>query len=248
MSNRSNEPWIFRPLDRRYRPVVVWLIAGAIGAIVLVAVLAAVLSPHSHGRLVTLPTADRGASPSLRAAAEALGYHPTPHSDAIERKPAWTSGPPSAGLLSIGSTAPDFVLPTPTGTRVHLAALRGRPVLLEFFATWCPHCAAEAPHLRQLHATSHAAFVSVNADSENAASVFAYHVWFGLPFPALVDTGKRTVSWPASGPIGPVSRSYRVKTFPTFYVLDSRGRIVWRSAGEQPDAKLRQELLRATVS
>src|SRR5262249_14314730 len=154
---------------------------------------------------VTLPAADRTASPALRSAAEALGYRPTAHSDAVERRPAWTAMPPSSGLLPVGSTAPDFALPTPTGTRVHLAALRGRPVLLEFFATWCPHCAAEAPHLRRLHVSSHAAFVSVNADSENAASVFAYHAWFGLPFPAVLDVGKHSVSWPTDGPTGPVS-------------------------------------------
>jgi len=149
--------------------------------------------------------------------------------------------------LPVGSTAPAFSLRTPAGTSVRLADLRGRPVLLEFFATWCPHCAAEAPHLRRLYAQTDAPFVAVNADSEDAASVFAFHVWFGLPFPALVDTGTHTVSWPASGPAGPVSSAYRVSSFPTFYVLDRRGRIVWRSAGEQPDAKLRQELRRATA-
>jgi peroxiredoxin len=244
MSSRPTEPFGFRPLGKS-RPVVVVLLAAALVGIVLVAVLAAVLSPHHRGHFVTMPAADRKASPALRSSAEALGYRPTASSDTTERKPASAAAAPIGGLLPVGTTAPDFALPTPTGEHVRLSRFRGRPVLLEFFATWCPHCAAEAPHLKRLYATSRAAFVSVNADSENAASVFAYHVWFGLPFPALLDARDRTVTWPADGPIGPVSSRYRVFSFPTFYVLDRRGRIIWRSAGEQPDAKLRQELTRA---
>jgi len=248
MSRQSGEPWVFRPLGRRARPVAAVLLAAAVVGIVLVAVLVAVLSPQRPGRTVVLPAADRNASVALRAAAASLGFRPAPASDATERLPASAAAPPTPDLLPVGSTAPGFALRTPTGKRVALAGLRGRPVLLEFFATWCPHCAAEAPHLRRLYASSHAAFVAVNADGEDAASVFAFHAWFGLPFPALLDVGKHSVSWPSSGSAGPISRRYLVTSFPTFYVLDAHGRIVWRSAGEQPDAKIRMELLRATVS
>ena len=48
--------------------------------------------------------------------------------------------------------------------------------------------------------------------------------------------------------LGTVSASYRVRIFPTFYVLDPRGRIAWRSDGEQPDALLRRELLEAAAA
>jgi hypothetical protein len=53
------------------------------------------------------------------------------------------------------------------------------------------------------------------------------------------------VTFPEHGPIGPVSRRYGVSLWPTFYVLDPRGRVVWRSGGEQPDALLERELRRA---
>jgi peroxiredoxin len=249
MNERPIEPVTFRRLGKG-KPVVVVLLALSIVAIVLIAALAAVLAPTHKGRRVTLPPADRAASPALREAASALGFRPTRHADSTERKPASAAPDPPSGLLPIGTVAPDFALQTPVGKTVRLSALRGRPVLLEFFAAWCPHCAAEAPHLRRLATAfaKRASFVAVNADSEDAASVFAFHAWFGLPFPALVDAGSHPVKWPGHGRVGPVSSRYRVGSFPTFYVLDARGRIVWRSAGEQPDAKLRQELDRATVS
>ena len=91
------------------------------------------------------------------------------------------------------------------------------------------------------------AFISIDGNSDDAPSVFAYHVWYGLPFPALLDHGDRTVTFPEHGPIGPVSQKYGVSFWPTFYVLDSRGRVVWRSGGEQPDALLARELRRAIL-
>jgi hypothetical protein len=86
----------------------------------------------------------------------------------------------------------------------------------------------------------------VNADGEDAASVFAYHRYFGLQFPALLDPSGRPGSFHDQGSPGPVSTAYRVQAYPTFFVLDPRGRLVWRGDGEQPDALLRQELARAS--
>ena len=95
-----------------------------------------------------------------------------------------------------------------------LASLAGKKVMLEFFATWCPHCVAEAPHLSKLARTfgKNVAFVSINADSENAASVYAYHRYFGLPFPALVDPGRNPGDFNNPGGLGRVSAAYHVGT------------------------------------
>ena len=147
-----------------------------------------------------------------------------------------------------GRNAPPFTLETPTGRKVSLDDYRGRTVLLEFFATWCPHCAAQTPYLRELAKSmdpSKYAFLSINADGEDAASVFAYELYFGLPFPALLDPSSDPGSFSSPGSAGPVSAAYEVGYFPTFYVIDPNGRITWRSDGEQPTALLRQELRRA---
>ena len=89
------------------------------------------------------------------------------------------------------------------------------------------------------------AFVSINADSENAASVYAFHRYFGLPYPALLDQGTQTGSFTQPGASGPVTSEYHLQSFPTFYVISPTGRITFASDGEQPDALLRQELLQA---
>jgi peroxiredoxin len=236
--------------SRQTRFVLLLALVGVFIALVVVGVLLAHSS--SKPRVVTIPKADRNASPALIRAAQRVNFHP-PKLDGvgkIEDEPASAAKILTKGLFPIGAHAPDFTLRTPTGTRVGLRDLRGKAVLLEFFATWCPHCNAEAPHLKELYAKlprSKVAFVSIDGNSDDAASVLAYHIWYGLPFPALLDQAGRTVTFPEHGPIGPVSRKYGISLWPTFYVLDPRGRVTWRSAGEQPDALLARELRRAIL-
>src|SRR5262249_43649364 len=124
---------------------------------VLVALIAGgILLAHSStkARVVTIPKADRNASAALLRAAERVNFHP-PKLDGVgkvEDEPASAAKILTKGLLPVGAQAPDFTLRTPTGTSVSLRDLRGKAVLLELFATWCPHCNAEAPHLKQLSA------------------------------------------------------------------------------------------------
>ncbi|MFO7773981.1 MAG: redoxin domain-containing protein [Dehalococcoidia bacterium] len=59
------------------------------------------------------------------------------------------STPPHAGVApSVGHVAPDFILPTLEGEAVELSQLRGKWVLINFWATWCPACVAQQPHLQ----------------------------------------------------------------------------------------------------
>jgi peroxiredoxin len=200
-----------------------------------------------------ISAADRAAPAALVKAADAVHFRPTtePGVGLIEKQPAWAGDRTSSpSLLPVGSTAPDLTLKTPEGATVRLSDLRGKAVLLEFFATWCPHCDAEAPHLRALYASlpkSRYAFLSVNADSENATSVFAYHRYFGLRYPTLLDPSSEAGSYYHPGGAGPVTMRYRVRVYPTFYVLDPSGRIVWATDAEQPDALLRRELAMAAA-
>jgi thiol-disulfide isomerase/thioredoxin len=194
---------------------------------------------------------DRSASAKLRAAAAAVGFHTStePGVGLVESEPASAApSPASSHLLAVGAQAPSFTLKTPQGQPFTFPVPR-KVTLIEFFATWCPHCQAEAPHLHKLADSmdpAKVAFVSVNADSETAPSVFAFHSYFGLPYPALVDINGTTGSFDTvPGSIGKAAAAYGMQYYPTFFIAAPDGRIAWRSDGEQPDVLLRQELLKA---
>lgn len=225
----------------------------AVVAVIVGVVLATRSTTPSVAAPARPPASDLDAPKSLVQAADAVGFHPTtePGVGLMEGKPASAVAPPSnPDLLRVESFAPGFTLKTPQGQSVSLSQYRGKVVLLEFFATWCPHCNAEAPHLRKLYASLPKgvySFVSVNADGETAPSVFAFHRYYGLQYPALVDPSSQPGSFNAQGAAGRITNAYRVVSYPTFYIVGPQGRIAWRSDGEQPDALLRQELVKASA-
>ncbi len=185
---------------------------------------------------------------ALAAAADALGFRQTTASDVgvVENLPADTTLlAPSKSVLPVGAIAPDFTLSTATGEKVHLSDYRGKTVLLEFFATWCPHCQAEAQHLSRLFQSlprSEFAILSVNADGEDPASLYAFDRFFHIPWPTLLDPGTPAGRYKQSGGAGAVTNAYGVELYPTFYIIDAKGRVAWRNDREQPDMLISQKL------
>jgi peroxiredoxin len=196
---------------------------------------------------------DSSAPTALVDAANAVGFHPTREvgAGAIESEPVADARPPKTqSLLPVGTMAPNFTLETPQGERVSLAQYRGKVLLLEFFTTRDPRCNAEAPHLQQIYESLPKGIyglLSVNADGETAPSVFAFHRYYALQYPALIDPSPHPGTFNTQGSAGYATRSFRVKVLPAFYVIDPLGRVAWQSNGEQPDTLLKQELRLATA-
>jgi cytochrome c biogenesis protein CcmG/thiol:disulfide interchange protein DsbE len=117
---------------------------------------------------------------------------------------------------------------------VDLAALRGKPALVDFFASWCEPCAEEAPALRRLAAAVAGKATVVAVDWDDAGGpARAFVRTHGWTFPVLADTS------------GAAGESYGLVGLPTSFVLDPRGRIVATFRGPQSEARLRQALLEA---
>ncbi len=205
-------------------------------------------TPPAPSGTVDAAPAGTPAQDALTAAADALGFRQTTAADVgvVENLPPDTPLlAPSKSVLPVGAIAPDFTLSTATGEKVHLSDYRGKTVLLEFFATWCPHCQAEAQHLSRLLGSlprTDFAILSVNADGEDPASLYAFDRFFHLPWPTLLDPGTPAGNYKQAGGAGPVTRAYGVGLYPTFYIINGKGRIAWRNDREQPDMLISQKL------
>lgn len=120
------------------------------------------------------------------------------------------------------SRAPDFTLKTTDGGAISLSSLRGKVVLLNFWATWCPPCRAEMPDLEALqrHYGADHEFVVLGVNNmEGADEVAAFAQRQGITFPLLLD---------ADGRVG--AKLFGVRYLPTSLIIDRDGYIrdVWQ--------------------
>jgi cytochrome c biogenesis protein CcmG, thiol:disulfide interchange protein DsbE len=117
---------------------------------------------------------------------------------------------PRAGFL-----APDFTLPAASGELIKLSDLRGQPILVNFWASWCGPCRAEMPAMERVYQDYRSKglqILAVNStiqDTTQQASAFAGQN--NLTFPILFDEQ------------GDATRLYQVRALPTSYFIDENG-------------------------
>jgi len=128
------------------------------------------------------------------------------------------SGTSTAGQIpapQAGFLAPDFTLETLEGDSLTLSDLRGKAVLVNLWATWCPPCRAEMPAIQKLYQEyQDQGFVvlAVNATNQDSLSkIPAFIGEYGLTFPILLDTA------------GEVSRQYQLRSLPSSYFIGRDG-------------------------
>ncbi|MEH6991824.1 redoxin domain-containing protein, partial [Neobacillus drentensis] len=91
------------------------------------------------------------------------------------------------GGLKVGAKAPDFELKTLSGDTVKLSDLKGKKVMLNFWATWCPPCKAEMPAMEEFHkeAGDEVVILAVNIDPHLDVKAFVDEN--GITFPIPLD-------------------------------------------------------------
>lgn len=145
---------------------------------------------------------------------------------------------PSPDPIRAGEPAPVFELPLLDGATISLASLRGRVVLLNFWATWCKPCEDEMPAMQRLHtalAGTDFELVAVSVDASRD-DVAQFRDRLGLTFPIARDPDKR------------VSEAYQSYRFPESYLIDREGKILSRYIGPRDwDAKLYVDRIRRVV-
>ncbi len=111
-----------------------------------------------------------------------------------------------------GQLAPNFRLRTSSGNEIVLAELRGRPVFLNFWATWCLFCVSEMPALDRLASRygDQVVVLGINA-GESPETVEAFARQIGVTYPLLLDRDQE------------VTRAYRVRSMPTSLIIDAHG-------------------------
>lgn len=117
------------------------------------------------------------------------------------------------------------------GPRVDLASLRGRPALVNFWASWCAPCKQEAPELERLARTLHGNARLVGVDwNDTTANATAFIRQHQLTYPNLRDGSSE------------VGNDFGLSGLPTTFVLDPQGQIVRTLRGPQTSASLREAL------
>ncbi len=134
----------------------------------------------------------------------------------------WASAVPTeattGGLIPSpreGFLAPDFTLESLSADQILLSDMRGKAIVLNLWASWCPPCRAEMPALQRVYHENHEReleVLAVNMTAQDSiAAVEAFVQEFNLTFPILLDTS------------GDVGNTYLMRALPTTFFIDREG-------------------------
>lgn len=141
--------------------------------------------------------------------------------------------PPSMASPLAGKPLPDFQRPALDGARVDTKALRGRVVVVKFFAKYCEPCKRTLPAVEALSKDrADVAFIGV-AEDEREADVQEMVRTYGLTFPVVHDRGNV------------LSGRYRVSEMPVTFVVDAQGVVRWVGGPGQSEDELQQAVAAA---
>ncbi|MBS3109108.1 redoxin domain-containing protein [Candidatus Woesearchaeota archaeon] len=137
--------------------------------------------------------------------------------------------------VAIGEMAPDFGLEALDGRTVKLSEFRGKPVIINFWATWCPDCLIEMPWFEETHRESNGSIILLGVDlQESREDMIRFVQENGITYPILLDPDR-------------VARDmYKSMGVPTTYFVSKEGIIVDLKQGGLTKEEY-QEKLRALI-
>jgi cytochrome c biogenesis protein CcmG, thiol:disulfide interchange protein DsbE len=138
------------------------------------------------------------------------------------------------GLAKVGAPAPGFTTRTLDGTVVRLSQYRGKPVLLNFWATWCGPCQDEMPLIQRasdIYGGRGLTVLAVDYQQTNTTSMKAFLRKVDVHFPAVYD------------PAGQIAAEYGVNVgLPVSVFIDRSGAVSFIQLGQMSNAILQQHL------
>ena len=125
-------------------------------------------------------------------------------------------------LLKVGTQAPNFELPTPEGKKVQLSDFKGKYVLIDFWASWCPDCRRISPNVEAIakeYQGKDLAVVAVSFDIDKEAWV-KYINRNGAPVNEVHVSELKKMKESA------VAKAFGVQWIPSLYLLDKDGKVL----------------------
>ncbi len=134
-----------------------------------------------------------------------------------------------------GGGAPDFALTSLDGAEVRLSQFRGKVVILDFWATWCPPCKMELPHFIELYQEFQddgLVIIGVSLDRTGVRDVAAFVKEWKIPYVVVMGTGE-------------VTRSYGgIRGIPTTFVIGKDGKIYRKYVGYRKKEVFKDDVLK----
>ncbi|MHB1654322.1 MAG: peroxiredoxin family protein [Desulfitobacteriaceae bacterium] len=161
--------------------------------------------------------------------------NPETKSNTASVQPGTDKGQQLTVGLQKGNLAPDFELRTLDGQVIKLSSLRGKKVIVNMWATWCPPCRLEMPDMEKFYAKHknegiEILAVNLTKAEKSREDVPKFVKDFGITFPVLMDEK------------GEVAQMYEASAIPTSYILDSKGVIQQKIVGPMNEETMKELL------